>query len=69
MKHKKMYTKKENIFKRYLKRTLWNKTMALLFIGIGMGSAWLSNGDVTFLVFTLICGISMFFARTDLREL
>ena len=63
-----MKKKKESRFHRYLRRTLWNKMMASAIIGVGIITA-LVDGDCTFLLFTLVFGVPLFFVRKDVREL
>ena len=63
-----MKKKKESGFHRYLRRTLWNKMMASAIIGVGIITA-LVDGDCTFLLFTLVFGVPLFFVRKDVREL
>lgn len=55
-----MKKKKESRFHRYLRRTLWNKMMASAIIGVGIITA-LVDGDCTFLLFTLVFGVPLFF--------
>lgn len=64
-----MKKKKESRFRRYLRRTLWNKMMALSIIGIGIITSLVSDGDCTFLLFALVFGVPLFLARKDIREL
>lgn len=64
-----MKKKKESRFHRYLRRTLWNKMMAIFLVGIGIISTLVSDGDCTFLLFTLVFGVPLVFVRKDVREL
>lgn len=50
--------------KDYIKRTWKNKIMALLIILIGILSVSI-DGDATFLIFAIICGSFIFFAKEN----
>lgn len=61
-------TKKEKDarrFKRYIRRTWRNKMWAGIWLLTGILSV-LPDGDATWLVFTLIISIGLFFTREDL---
>jgi uncharacterized membrane protein YiaA len=49
---------------KYMRRTRLNKICALALIGLGLISASISN-DATFLIFTLLFGIPLFFSRRN----
>jgi hypothetical protein len=73
MRNKKMYVKSETRFQRYMRRTLWNKLVAIGLFIIGLLVAFvitnvIGENDITVPVFIWIAAVGMFFARTDLRE-
>lgn len=73
MRNRKMYVKSETRFQRYMRRTLWNKLVAIGLFLVGLLMAWvivnvIGEKDITVPVFIWIAAICMFFARTDLRE-
>ena len=51
-------------FVDYMQRTLKNKVIAITFIGVGVGGLLLGK-DATFLVFSLILGVPLFFTTKD----
>ncbi len=68
MKHETVKLKEETKFRRYIRRTFRNKLCAMGLLMIGIFSAILSK-DITFLIFTLMAGVPLFFARKDMMEL
>lgn len=51
-------------FVRHIRRTLRNKLYAIALIMVGIILRFISN-DITFLVFTLLIGIPMFFSNKN----
>lgn len=49
---------------KYVRRTRLNKICALSLIGLGCASVSINN-DATFLIFTLLFGIPLFFSRRN----
>ena len=52
-------------FKRYMRRTLLNKLIAILLIAIGFISIKVDSSDATFGVFSIIAGIALFIAKDN----
>lgn len=75
MRNKKMYITKDTRFKRYMRRTWWNKLVAIGIFVAGLIYAKIAitigdtRSDCTFAVFLWFISAVMFFARTDWREL
>ena len=51
-------------FGNYIRETIMNKIVSLILIMIGVLSTFIDN-DATFLVFTLIIGIPLFFEKDN----
>lgn len=51
-------------FVKYIRRTLRNKLCAIALIMVGIILRFISN-DITFLVFTLLIGMPMFFSNKN----
>ena len=76
MRNKRMYVTTETRFQRYMRRTWFNKLIAigLYIVGAVLAMATIKFGepgvdDCTFSVFLWIVATAMFFARKDFREL
>ena len=73
MRNKRMYVTTETRFQRYMRRTWFNKLIAIgLYIAgalLAMVTWKMGENDCTFSVFLWIVATAMFFARKDFREL
>lgn len=60
-----MIIKNKKEFTRYIRKTYKNKLIAMILLAVGIISTSISDGDVTFLVFTMMIGLPLFFTRKN----
>ena len=58
--------KKRSRFQMYMRRTIRNKIVAAAFMLFGILTAVISGGDITFLVYSFMVSIVLFFAKNDI---